>query len=62
MALGILSTLSVEMLIHTVEHEDVNTLVKVPGVGKKTAERLMIELRDRFKAMASGTVPSNSTV
>ena len=50
------------MLIHTVEHEDINTLVKVPGVGKKTAERLMIELRDRFKAMSSGTVPSNSTV
>ena len=61
MALGILSTLSVEMLIHTVENEDVNTLVKVPGVGKKTAERLMIELRDRFKAMASGAAPSNST-
>ncbi|WP_180096875.1 MULTISPECIES: Holliday junction branch migration protein RuvA [unclassified Acinetobacter] len=61
MALGILSTLSVEMLIHTVENEDVNTLVKVPGVGKKTAERLIIELRDRFKAMASGAAPSNST-
>ena len=62
MALAILSTLSTEMLIHTVEHEDVNTLVKVPGVGKKTAERLMIELRDRFKAMASSTPSSNSTV
>ncbi|OTG91059.1 Holliday junction branch migration protein RuvA [Acinetobacter sp. ANC 3813] len=61
MALAILSTLSIEMLIHTVENEDVNTLVKVPGVGKKTAERLMIELRDRFKAMSSGTAPSNST-
>ena len=52
MALGILSTLSVELLIHTIEHDDVNTLIKVPGVGKKTAERLMIELRDRFKALA----------
>lgn len=61
MALGILSTLSIDMLIHTVENEDLNTLVKVPGVGKKTAERLMIELRDRFKAMAAGTAPSNST-
>ena len=61
MALGILSTLSVDMLIHTVEHEDINTLVKVPGVGKKTAERLMIELRDRFKAMSSGVAPTNST-
>ena len=49
MALGILSTLSIELLVHTIEHDDINTLIKVPGVGKKTAERLMIELRDKFK-------------
>ena len=61
MALGILSTLSVEMLVHTVEHNDVKTLVKVPGVGAKTAERLMIELRDRFKAFTTGAVASGST-
>ena len=61
MALGILSTLSVEMLVHTVEHGDVKTLVKVPGVGAKTAERLMIELRDRFKAFTTGAVASGST-
>lgn len=60
MALGILSTLSVDMLIHTVEHGDVKTLVKVPGVGPKTAERLMIELRDRFKAFSSTTVSNNT--
>ena len=60
MALGILSTLSVDMLIHTVEHGDVKTLVKVPGVGAKTAERLMIELRDRFKAFSSTTASNNS--
>ena len=52
MALGILSTLSIELLIHTIEHDDINTLIKVPGVGRKTAERLMIELRDRFKALS----------
>nr|WP_174505512.1 Holliday junction branch migration protein RuvA [Acinetobacter sp. Marseille-Q1620] len=62
MALGILSTLSVELLIHTIENDDVNTLVKVPGVGKKTAERLMIELRDRFKALSNVSTPANSTV
>ena len=61
MALGILSTLSVELLVHTIEHDDINTLVKVPGVGKKTAERLMIELRDRFKAFSSTTTSNNST-
>lgn len=61
MALGILSTLSVELLIHTIEHDDINTLIKVPGVGKKTAERLMIELRDRFKALAQSTSRSNAS-
>ena len=61
MALGILSTLSIDLLIHTVENEDFNTLVKVPGGGRKTAERLMIELRDRFKALATGSTTSNST-
>lgn len=63
MALGILSTLSVEMLIHTVEHGDVKTLVKVPGVGAKTAERLMIELRDRFKnfTVAGSSTNTNTT-
>ncbi|AYO54812.1 Holliday junction branch migration protein RuvA [Acinetobacter wuhouensis] len=61
MALGILSTLSVEMLVHTVENGDVKTLVKVPGVGTKTAERLMIELRDRFKAFTVGGTSSTST-
>ena len=55
MALGILSSLSVEMLVHTIEHEDVNSLIKVPGIGKKTAERLIIELRDRFKALGKSS-------
>ena len=62
MALGILSTLSIELLIHSIEHDDINTLIKVPGVGRKTAERLMIELRDRFKALAhSSSSSANST-
>ena len=61
MALAILSSLSVEMLIHTVETEDLNNLVKVPGVGKKTAERLMIELRDRFKALANAPSTQNTS-
>lgn len=62
MALGILSTLSVELLIHTIEHDDINTLIKVPGVGKKTAERLMIELRDRFKALSQSANSTSQTI
>ena len=61
MALGILSTFSVELLIHTIEHDDINTLIKVPGVGKKTAERLMIELRDRFKALSQSANSTSQT-
>jgi Holliday junction DNA helicase RuvA len=62
MALGILSSLSVEMLIHTIEHEDVNSLIKVPGIGRKTAERLIIELRDRFKALGKNTSSSTGSL
>ncbi len=62
MALGILSTLSVDLLIHSIEHDDVNTLIKVPGIGKKTAERLLIELRDRFKALSHGSNSNTNTI
>jgi len=44
-ALSILSTLSPQLLIECIHNQDVTSLVKVPGVGKKTAERLMIELQ-----------------
>lgn len=59
MALAILSSLSVPLLIQSIEHEDVNTLIKVPGVGRKTAERLLIELRDRFKSFATAASGSH---
>ncbi|MBF7687523.1 Holliday junction branch migration protein RuvA [Acinetobacter rathckeae] len=62
MALGILSTLSVDLLIQTIEHDDINTLTKVPGVGKKTAERLMIDLRDRIKALQHHSTTTASTL
>jgi Holliday junction DNA helicase RuvA len=48
MALGILSGISVEGFARCVRAEDSATLVKVPGIGKKTAERLIMEMRDRL--------------
>ncbi len=51
LALTILSGLTAEQFVQCVEHDDVTTLVKLPGVGKKTAERLLIEMRDRIKAL-----------
>ncbi len=47
MGLAILSSMSVRDFARCVQHEDAAMLVKIPGVGKKTAERLIIEMRDR---------------
>ncbi|WP_111976419.1 Holliday junction branch migration protein RuvA [Algibacillus agarilyticus] len=49
LALGILSAMSAEDFIWAVNQADVSRLVKIPGVGKKTAERLLLEMSDRLK-------------
>ncbi|NWA10891.1 Holliday junction branch migration protein RuvA [Pseudomonas gingeri] len=56
LALALMSSLEVDELVRCVSAQDTSALVKVPGVGKKTAERLLVELKDRFKAWE--TVPS----
>jgi Holliday junction DNA helicase RuvA len=48
-ALGVLSGMSVDGFSRCVLGEDVTTLTRIPGVGRKTAERLIIEMRDRVK-------------
>jgi Holliday junction DNA helicase RuvA len=47
-ALGILSGLSVDDLAHAIAAQDAALLVRIPGIGKKTAERLLLELRDKL--------------
>lgn len=49
MALGILSGMDADEFVRCVMDGNVPALVKVPGVGKKTAERLVVEMRDRLK-------------
>jgi Holliday junction DNA helicase RuvA len=57
-ALGILSGISVEGFLGCVETQDVAALVRIPGVGRKTAERLVMEMRDRAAALlAPGSAP-----
>lgn len=56
LALTILSGMSVEAFARCVDEEDPDTLVRLPGVGKKTAARLLVEMRDRIK----DAVPLNS--
>jgi Holliday junction DNA helicase RuvA len=51
-ALAILSGVTVDQFHRCVEAQDVASLVRVPGIGRKTAERLVIEMRDRLKGLA----------
>jgi len=47
-ALSILSHLSVQDIVNAIQNNQVDILVRVPGIGKKTAERMMLDLRDRL--------------
>ena len=55
MALAIMSGMSATQFVTSVQQGDVSTLVKIPGVGKKTAERLVVEMRDRLKDFAGSS-------
>ena len=48
LGLAILSGMEVDEFVRTVRNNDVATLVNMPGIGKKTAERLIVEMRDRL--------------
>jgi len=52
LALGILSGASVEDFLRTIEAEDVAMLTRIPGIGRKTAERVIIEMRDSVKKLS----------
>ena len=47
-ALAVLSGIEPEQLVRAIRSADVARLIKIPGVGRKTAERLIVELRDRL--------------
>ena len=53
-ALAVLSGTSVDEFARLVQTSDVTALTRIPGIGKKTAERMVVELRDRATDLASG--------
>ncbi len=53
LGLAILSGMTASQFVSCVEREDISTLIKLPGVGKKTAERLVVEMKDRLKGWGS---------
>lgn len=57
-ALAILSGISVEAFVRCVQSEDVASLTRIPGVGRKTAERLIVEMRDRLGQTGSALAQS----
>lgn len=62
MALSVMSKLSLPTLKSAIAAGDVGLLAKCPGIGKKTAERLVIELRDQLNPAELGVVAVNRTI
>ena len=60
LALTILSGINVEGFIRSVQMQDVDTLIHLPGIGKKTAERLLVEMKDKVGQM--GDIAQNDAV
>jgi Holliday junction DNA helicase RuvA len=61
-ALSILSGASVDEFARLVQTADLAALTRIPGIGKKTAERLVVELRDRVAAIGAGVPAAFGTV
>jgi holliday junction DNA helicase RuvA len=55
LALKILSGMSVEELVPAIRGSDLARLTRIPGVGRKTAERMVVELKDKLEAVAVET-------
>ena len=62
LALAILSGMSAQQFVNAVEREELAALVKLPGIGKKTAERLIVEMKDRFKGHGDLFTPAADLV
>jgi len=61
LALAILSGMNAQEFTDAVRRNDVSTLVRLPGIGRKTAERLIIEMRDRLgEEQVGGTGPGSA--
>ena len=59
-ALAILSGMSSDEFLACVATKDLNALVKIPGIGKKTAERLLVELQDKVDSLDIGGLPAST--
>ena len=61
LALTVLSGLPPERLIGAIQQQDHSTLTRIPGVGKKTAERIVLELKDKLEGLGAAPVAGVAT-
>jgi holliday junction DNA helicase RuvA len=61
LAITVLSGLATPALIDAIRGGDVGQLVRIPGVGKKTAERMVLELKDKLEGLGGGALPAVSS-
>jgi holliday junction DNA helicase RuvA len=54
LAITILSGMAAEEMVRAIKSNDVARLTKIPGIGKKTAERMVLELRDKLEGFGAG--------
>lgn len=61
-ALALIGHLSVNQMHAAIGDQDITLISKVPGIGKKTAQRLVIELRDKFSKSSKAPLPSDFAI
>ena len=58
LAITVLSGIAADALVSALRGNDISALTRIPGVGKKTAERMMLELRDKLEGLAAAPAPA----
>lgn len=59
--MAIMSSLDSSSLLNAIQNKDLATLTRIPGIGKKTGERLLLDLTDRLKDWSTGTNATTNT-
>jgi Holliday junction DNA helicase RuvA len=62
LAITILSGMAADEMVNAIRGNDIVRLTRIPGIGKKTAERMVLELRDKLPVEKQGEIPAAPTL
>jgi Holliday junction DNA helicase RuvA len=62
LAITILSGMAADVMVNAIRGNDIVRLTRIPGIGKKTAERMVLELRDKLPVEKQGEIPAAPTL